>query len=170
MNNIYLIGMMGSGKTATGKKLASLLRCSFVDVDESIQQKTGRTIVELFEKEGEGYFRNQESKVLDEISKINPCVVATGGGTVLRRENISLMRRTGKTVFLDASLDVLWERVKVKRDRPLLKGANPRENLARLFDERKIFYEGASDFRVKTDAETPDRVARAILEWLEKKQ
>lgn len=170
MNNIYLIGMMGSGKTVTGKRLASLLHYGFVDVDESIQQKTGRSIVELFEKEGEGYFRKQESKVLGEISKINNRVVATGGGTVLSEGNVSLMRQTGKTIFLETSLEVLWQRVRAKKDRPLLKSGDPRQSLEQLFNERKDLYEKACDFRVNTDARTPVQVARNILEILEKNQ
>ena len=164
MANLYLIGMMGSGKSVTGKKLAALLGAGFVDLDEWIQEKTRRRITDLFEKEGEDFFRAQESSVLKEAAGAGPRVVATGGGTILRSENVERMRSTGKIVYLEASPEVLWQRVKEKKDRPLLKSGDPRERLIQIFAERRSLYETACDFRVTTDGESPDAVAKKILE------
>jgi shikimate kinase len=165
-HNIYLTGMMGSGKTVTGKALAILLRCGFVDLDETIQERARKTISEIFEKEGEEYFREQESLILKEVSAVNPRVVATGGGTVLRPLNVKQMWETGKIVYLETSLEVLWERVKEKKDRPLLQDPSPKEKLREIFFVRKPIYEQVCDLRINTDQQSPDVVARHIYEQL----
>ena len=168
MPNIYLIGMMGSGKSVTGKKLASLLGASFVDLDDLIQERTGRTINDIFEKDGEGFFRSEEAVILKEVSGVSPRVVATGGGTVLRPENVARMRGTGKIVYLETSLAVLWERVRNKKDRPLLRQGDPQENLRRILAEREPFYKQVCDFRVDTNGQTAEAVAQKIFSLLEK--
>lgn len=168
-SNIYLIGMMGSGKTVTGRRLATMLGMDFVDLDQMIEQKTGRSISELFEKESEAYFRDQESVLLKEVSSIGSRVVATGGGAVLQPENVECMRRTGKIVFLKTSLEDLWPRVKDKKDRPLLGKGNPREALAKIYASRAPLYEKAYDFEVNTDGQKAEAVARKILDWIQKK-
>lgn len=170
MSNIYLVGMMGSGKTVTGKKLAELLSYSFLDLDERIQQKSGRTVSEIFEKDGESSFRDQERKVLEETISTDKQVVATGGGAVLRSENISLMRRAGKVVFLDTSLNVIWDRVKNKKDRPLLKGDNPFEKLKKIFYDRESIYQDAADFIVNTDGLSADTAAKKVFERLRNRE
>ena len=166
MNNLYLVGMMGSGKSVTGKKLAALLQCGFVDLDQWIEDRYHRSINEIFEKEGEPFFRDAEAGLLKEASGAGPRVVATGGGTVLRRENVTLMRGTGKIVFLETSPDMLWERVKHKKDRPLLKGLDPQGKLRQIFSSRQSFYEQACDFKVNTDGQTAEVVAEKILQEL----
>lgn len=166
--NIYLIGMMGSGKSVTGKKLAALLGCSFVDLDQWIEDRHHRSINELFEKEGEVFFRTAEAGILKEACGSGPRVVATGGGTILHPENVERMRATGKIVFLQTSPDMLWERVKHKKDRPLLKGVDPRENLMRIFKDRQSRYEQASDLQINTDGQTAEAVAQKIMEELQK--
>ncbi len=167
MSNIYLIGMMGSGKSVTGKRLASLLKVSFVDLDELIQEKTRRSINDLFEKEGEDWFRSEEIAVLKEASGTSPRVIATGGGSILRAENVERMRSTGKMVYLETSLEVLWQRVREKKDRPLLRQGDPRQCLAELFQYRKPLYERACDWQVPTDGQTADSVAQKIFNWLQ---
>ena len=162
-SNIYLTGMMGSGKSVTGKKLAQLLSYSFTDLDECIQEKTGRSIRSIFEKEGEVFFRRQETFVLSEISECEKNIVATGGGAVLDPDNVRRMKQTGKICFLETSLSVLWERVKNKKDRPLLKGGDPYKNLEKIFQERLPVYKSSADFEVNTDGQTAEAVARKIL-------
>ena len=161
---------MGSGKSVTGEKLAGLLGLGFADLDELIEERAGRSVVEIFEKEGEEYFRNRESEILREIAGTGPQVVATGGGSVLRDENVLRMRETGKILFLETSLPVLWERVKRKKDRPLLKKGDPYENLKRIFDQRAPIYSGVSDLQVNTDSQTAEAVAVKIFELLEKRK
>ena len=165
-----MIGMMGSGKSVTGKKLAALLGAGFVDLDEWIEDRTRRTIVDLFEKEGEDFFRAQETAVLKEAAASGPRVVATGGGSVLRAENVERMKKTGRVIYLETSPDVLWQRVKEKKDRPLLKHPNPREKLAQILAERGCLYERACDFRVGTDGRTAEAVAAEIFELLKERK
>lgn len=168
MNNLYLVGMMGSGKSVTGKKLASLLQYSFVDLDQWIEEREKCSITEIFEKKGEEFFREIEAWLLKEISSGVPRVIATGGGAVLRRENVTLMRGTGKIIFLETSPDVLWQRVKHKKDRPLLRGADPEGKLRQIFSYRQALYEQASDLKVNTDGQTAEAVAEKILIELRK--
>ncbi len=169
MNNLYLVGMMGSGKSVTGKKLALLLGYAFVDLDQWIEEKHRRLITEIFEKEGEAFFRDTEAALLKEACSAGPRVVATGGGTVLRPENVEQMKTTGKVVFLETSLEMIWSRVKNKKDRPLLKGQDPQSNLKAIFMARRPAYEQSCDFRVNTDGQSAETVARKILEEIRKK-
>lgn len=164
--NIYLVGMMGSGKSVTGKSLATMLNCGFVDLDDLIQDRTKKTIVEIFETQGEAHFRHEESKLLKEVALGGPRVVATGGGTVLNPDNVLRMKETGKVVFLETSIDVLWDRVKNKKNRPLLKSDDPKSTLLKIFSERMPVYESIADFRVPTDGQGPDAVAEKIYEAL----
>ena len=166
MPNIYLIGMMGSGKSVTGKRLAVKLGYGFVDLDERVQDKTKRSIADIFEKDGENFFRDLESQILKEASLADLKVVATGGGVVLRRANIDLMKATGKIFFLETSVEVLWERVKDKKDRPLLRDGKHQERLLEIDAYRKPLYQGASDSKVNTDGKTAGAVADEIWEIL----
>ncbi len=168
MANIYLTGMMGSGKSVTGKKLAQFLGYTFTDIDEEIQTKLGRSIPDIFQTEGEAFFREQESISLDALSKMKDKVVATGGGTVLRPENVQRMKNSGKLCYLETSLNVLWDRVRNKKDRPLLKGPEPFKNLETIFFNRRSIYEKNADFKVNTDGKTAEAVAQMILDILKK--
>ena len=163
MNNVYLVGMMGSGKSVTGKKLAEYLGYPFVDLDEWIQQKTKRTIADIFEKEGEAHFRQVETSALADVCRFRPVIVATGGGTILKSENVDRMKSSGKIIYLDTSVEFLWDRLKYKKDRPLLKDTNPREKLLRIYADRLPIYQRISDLQVRTDGETADTVARKII-------
>lgn len=168
MDNIYLIGMMGSGKTVTGRRLAAFLDMKFVDLDEVMQQKTGLTINEIFEKKGEDFFREEESKILLEASRHSSCVIATGGGSILKPLNIKRMQDTGLVVYLETSPDILWERTRQKKDRPLLKAADPKRRILEIYHTRKPFYEGAAQMRFSTDGLTPEVVAESIYKTLQK--
>ncbi len=167
MPNIYLVGMMGSGKTVTGKLLALLLHYGFTDLDETIEEKHKRSISEIFEKEGEFFFRDQETKILTKVCAVTAKVIATGGGTVLRPENVRKMKASGKVIYLETSLEELWERVKEKTDRPLLKSESPKEALRKIYEIRRPIYERICDLKVNTDRKTIEKVANQIFNELE---
>ena len=162
MKNVYLIGMMGSGKTTSGRALAKLLAVSFVDLDDRIVEEAGHSINDIFKTEGEPYFRGVETKLLTRLSKLENQVVATGGGVVLDSSNREHMRNTGLVIYLKTSLDVLWERVKEKKDRPLLKSSDPKESLKDLFYKRTPLYESSSDKFFLTDHKLPEAVGLEI--------
>src|SRR3989338_8170656 len=140
MPNIYLTGMMGSGKSVTGKRLALKLGHTFLDLDALIQKKSGKTITQIFSEKGEDFFRNLEAQALKEASQSELKVVATGGGTVLRAANVDLMKATGKIIYLDTSVETLWDRVKDNKDRPLLRGGQPQEKLLEIYAYRRPIY------------------------------
>ena len=169
MKNLYLVGMMGSGKSSTGEALASELALPFVDLDEEIVRKVRMSINDIFATRGEPYFRKVEKDELSLCAKKRDQVIATGGGVVLDPENTAFMKQTGLVIYLRTSLEVLWQRVQRKSDRPLLKTAHPLEVFARLFAERKAIYESIYDYSVNTESKTPSQVAREIAELLKLK-
>lgn len=162
--NIYLIGMMGAGKTAIGKAVRDLAGMNFFDLDEEIQSETGLSINEIFEKKGEAVFRAEEKRILTEASRQKRTVIATGGGVVLNPENVRVMKATGRVIYLAASLETLWRRVRDKKDRPLLKAADPKAVFLQLFHERRPLYEAAADGRIETDGLDPPAAARRIVD------
>lgn len=164
MKNIYLVGMMGSGKSVTGRKLAEMLGYSFWDLDIYIQEKTSRSINDLFQIEGESFFRSEEKKALAEVASKGRQVVATGGGTVLDLSNVEKMKETGTLVFLETSLEVLWERVRNKKDRPLLRGEDPLGNLKSIFNSRAEIYQRCADLTVNTDGLSAEAAAQKVLD------
>jgi shikimate kinase len=170
LNNVYLIGMMGSGKTVTGRVLADLLSDAFVDLDAEIQAREGRPIPEIFAESGEPYFRDVEASVLEHFSKRHGQVIATGGGIVLREVNVQRMRETGKVVLLKTSAQSLWQRVRYSKDRPLLNNKpDPLGALQQILSDREAFYENACDFSVATDGKIADDVASEIQKILRSK-
>lgn len=164
MKNIYLVGMMGSGKSSTGRELARLLSLSFVDLDDWIEAQARKSVNEIFESEGEAYFRKLESELLNQVSSRTDQIVATGGGVVLNPANRDVMRKSGTVFYLKASLEMLWERVKHNRTRPLLATADPKASLADLFRRRTPLYETVADGTVVTDQKSPESAAREIYE------
>ena len=167
MSHLYLIGMMGSGKSVTARRLAKVLRRQFVDLDSLIEEKNGRSIPQIFAESGESFFRDQEALVLAEASSSSePSVVATGGGAVLKDINVSKMRASGTIIFLNASLETLWQRVQKNTNRPLLKGENPKGALEKILHQRVMRYGEVSDFLVETDGKSPDTVADDIARIL----
>jgi shikimate kinase len=162
MKNIYLIGMMGSGKTSTARELARRLGMNVVDLDEWIEDRAHKSVNDIFAQDGEGAFRSLESEALAEISQGEGHVVATGGGVVLSQINVKRMQETGLVIYLKTGLDVLWDRVKDKKDRPLLKATWPREKLRELAEARTKLYERAARLAVTTDRKTPAQVAKEI--------
>lgn len=160
--NIFLIGMMGAGKSSTGRALGSILGYEFLDLDMQIEQEQGKTINEIFVQEGEETFRCYETRSLKNALKAGRRVIGTGGGIVTRDENITAMKKNGTVIYLRASTDVLWDRVKDDGHRPLLKGSEPRQDLADLLSRRREKYEAAADIQIETDHRSPENVAAEI--------
>ena len=137
---VVMVGMMGAGKTAVGTALARLLTVDFRDSDEEIVLAANRSIAEIFERDGEAFFRSRESEVLARLLRGQPCVLSTGGGAFLSQANRQMIHDAGISVWLRADLDLLWQRVRHKTTRPLLRTANPRETLRQIHDARVLFY------------------------------
>lgn len=137
---VVLVGMMGAGKTAVGTALARVLSVPFCDSDEEIVKAAQRSIAEIFERDGEPFFRARESEVLARLVRGSPCVLSTGGGAFLAEANRQVIAEAGVSVWLRADLDLLWQRVRHKTTRPLLRTANPRETLRELYEARMPLY------------------------------
>ncbi|TCM83414.1 shikimate kinase [Rhodovulum steppense] len=147
---IALVGLMGAGKTAVGTALARKLDVPFRDSDAEIVAAANMSIAEIFARDGEAFFRARESQVIARLLDGPPGVLSTGGGAFLSEVNRAAISARGVSVWLDADLDLLWNRVRHKATRPLLQTADPRGTLARLYDERKPFY-ALADLVVKAD-------------------
>ncbi len=148
--NIFLVGMMGAGKTTVGKLLAQHLEKTFVDSDEEIQQRTGVTIPHIFDIEGEAGFRQREMNVIQELVKLNNIVLATGGGVVLNEHNRDALICNGLVVYLKSTVHDLWQRTRHDRSRPLLQGADPRSKLKELYEQRDPLYAQVADLVIPT--------------------
>lgn len=164
---VVMVGMMGAGKTAVGKAVAAKLGAPFLDSDEEIVKAADRSIKEIFERDGEPFFRQKESQVISRLLDEERGILSTGGGAFLNAGNRDTIEDKGVSVWLDASLEVLWARVRHKNTRPLLQTANPRQTLSDLLDARLPSYEQASlrvvstyDLTIETMA---DRVIDALL-------
>ncbi len=144
---VVLVGMMGSGKTAIGRSLAARLGVPFMDSDAAIEEAASATISEIFARDGEAFFRIREAEVIDRLMSGPPSILSTGGGAYLTERIRDGIAAKGVAVWLDAPVDLLWERVRHKNTRPLLRTANPRKTLSELFDVRVPIYAKA-DLRV----------------------
>lgn len=163
--SLYLVGMMGSGKTSTGRPLAERLGYGFVDADAVIEQAAGCSIPDIFDRDGEAGFRSLESRVLSAISQRHSLVVATGGGVVTQSENWGLLH-SGIVIWLDVMPDQLLQRLNADSTvRPLLQTADPEAALNALLNERRPLYAEA-DLTVVINDETPEAVADGILQLL----
>jgi shikimate kinase len=161
-NNVFLIGPMGSGKTAVGKHLARLLRAPFRDSDAEIEARTGVDISYIFSREGEAGFRQREREVIEDITRESPIVLATGGGAILLPENRAALRERGFVVYLETSIEQQAERVRQGRNRPLLHDVDPTTKLTELMAVRAPLYEELSNFTIGTDGRKVHIVADAI--------
>ena len=163
--SLYLVGMMGSGKTSTGRPLAERLGYGFVDADAVIEQAAGCSIPEIFDRDGEAGFRSLESQVLSAISQRHSLVVATGGGVVTQPENWGLLH-SGIVIWLDVVPDQLLHRLNADSTvRPLLQTTDPEAALNALLNKRRLLYSEA-DLTVVINDETPEAVADGILQLL----
>ena len=164
--NVFLIGPMGAGKSAVGRQLARMLHLSFMDSDDEIESRTGVDIPFIFEKEGEEGFRKREAKVIDDLSKIDGVVLATGGGAVVDPQNRSHLGGRGFVVYLYTTVEQQLERTQRGRERPLLENGDRKKILDDLMDERETMYREIADLIVETDGRKVKAVANEILERL----
>ncbi len=168
INNIFLIGLMGVGKTSVGRQLARLLRYPFFDADKELEARTGVSIPWIFDQEGEAGFRKREQLIIDELTQLKGVVLATGGGAVLSAENRQHLKTRGKVVWLQASLDTLSARTARDKTRPLLQQhGGPRQVLAELLEQRDPLYRDLADVIIDTDtAGGSHKTAETIAQWL----
>ena len=166
-NNIILIGFMGSGKSSVGEALAKSLNYKFLDSDKLIEEKAGSTISQIFEQYGEEYFRNMETKTLQDMqSKLDNTVLSTGGGMPLREENSKLLRQLGLVVYLQASTDTVIKRLKNDKSRPLLRGDDLVGKVDKLLAARNPVYEKTAHKIIVTDNKTINQIVADIIEEL----
>ena len=165
--NIFLIGLMGAGKTTIGRQIANELSLEFFDSDHEIERRTGVTITHIFDIEGESGFRKRETAALNELTEKKGIVLATGGGAILKTENRQFLMSRGTTIYLYADINTLFERTSKDRNRPLLQTENPKEKLEELFNIRDPLYRETADIIIDTGK---DSVRLALKEILEKLQ
>lgn len=165
-NNIFLIGFMGSGKSTIGRFLQKELNMELVEMDARIVEEQGMSINDIFAEKGEDYFRDLESRLVLDLNNEGNTIVSCGGGVVIRPENVENMKKNGKIVFLSATPDTIYERVKNSTERPILNGHMNVEYIAGLMEKRRALYENAADIRIETDGKTRDEICKEIMDKL----
>ena len=163
--NIFLVGPMGSGKSSLGKKLAKSLDKKFIDTDKEIEKKESKTINEIFENNGENYFRKKEKEFLKNIPNRLNMVIATGGGIVTAQENRKKLKEN-KVIFLNASVERQSKRTSKSDKRPLLKNVDRLKKLRELYDQRLKFYKEVSNFEINVDKYGSKDILVKIIEEL----
>lgn len=164
---IFLVGMMGAGKTTIGRGLARALGREFIDLDHELEARCGVRVPIIFEIEGEDGFRKREAAALDDCSSRRGIVLATGGGAILAQDNRRMLRERGVVVYLRASLDELFRRTSRDRNRPLLSNPDPRGTLRDLMVKRAPLYEEAADLVVDTGTMPVSHLVKSILPLLQ---
>jgi shikimate kinase len=161
--SIILVGMMGAGKTTIGRQLAHALGRQFLDLDHDMEARCGVRIALIFDIEGEAGFRKRETALLDECSRLQGMVLATGGGAVLAPENREILKSRGVVVYLRAGVDELYRRVARDRNRPMLKASDPRQRIAELIAQREPLYESVADITLDTGNMPVSQVVGTLL-------
>ncbi|MGY5450778.1 shikimate kinase AroK [Agarivorans sp. MS3-6] len=164
--NIFLVGPMGAGKSTIGRHLAQQLHLQFYDTDQEIERRTGADIAWVFDVEGEAGFRVREEGVIDDLSLLQGIVLATGGGSVISKENRNHLSARGIVVYLETTIDKQFARTQRDKRRPLLQTDEPRDVLENLAEERNPMYADVADYTVKTDDQSAKAVANQIIELL----
>jgi shikimate kinase len=160
---IFLVGMMGSGKSTVGRRLAVALGRAFIDADKELESRCGVPITTIFELEGEPGFRRREAALLADLTREPGLVLATGGGAVLMEENREVLHARGFVVYLKAGVQDLWLRLRHDRTRPLLRTPDPRRRIAELVDARDPLYQSCAHLTISTGRQPVDRVVADIL-------
>src|SRR5207237_1242661 len=159
VKSIVLIGMMGAGKSSVGRSLQRQSGLARLDTDEMLAAEFGMSIAQIFEKHGEEKFRDAETEVLRKLAPDRPSIIVTGGGIVLRHQNVDLLKSVGTVVWLAADEAILFERAARRDHRPLLQKENPRAIFSKLFCERESIYAASADIRIDTSSMSHDEVA-----------
>ncbi len=166
--NIFLVGLMGAGKTTVGRMLSKRLGKSFYDSDHEIENRTGVTIPVIFELEGELGFRKRETAVISELTQLQDIVLATGGGAVLAKQNREYLSQNGIVVYLRANVSELWRRTKNDRTRPLLQTDDPQARLQQLYAERDPLYREIADIIMDTGDQPVSLIVHELEQTLKK--
>ncbi len=166
MANIVLTGFMGAGKSAVGRRLKELTGMEMVDTDDMIERDAGMAISEIFEKFGEPHFRELEKKAVEAASELENHIIVTGGGVVLKEENIKNLRKNGKIIYLHAPAEVLFERIKDETHRPLLLVDDPPGKIKEMLEFRSPFY-AKNDFVIDTSNIGVEEVAEEVIKVIE---
>ena len=166
--NIILVGPMGVGKTTIGSHLARRLKYDFVDSDTEIEKRTGASISLIFDIEGEEGFRKREAQMIGELTQRRHIVLSTGGGSVLDETSRQNLRSRGYVVYLKASVDILYERLKKSRNRPLMETEDKQKVIEELMAEREPLYLAVADVTIATDGRSAQDVAREIFQQHDK--
>lgn len=164
MENLFLIGFMGSGKSTIAAALQKRYKMQLVEMDQMIVERANMSISDIFEKYGESHFRDLETALVQEIQNISNQVVSCGGGVVLREQNVVEMKKSGKIVMLDAKPETILKRVERDDNRPILKGNKNIAFITELMEKRRDKYEAAADIQIQTDGKSVEEICREIID------
>ena len=165
-NNIFLIGLMGAGKTTVGRALAKKLHKQFIDSDHEIEARTGASIPWIFEIEGEESFRRREAEVIRDLTARQGIVLATGGGAILNADSREYLKTRGQVVYLRANVNSILHRTSHDKNRPLLQTADPRKKLEELALQREPYYREVADVIIDTGRQNVHLMVQSILQQL----
>ena len=161
--NVFLIGFMGAGKSTIARELCRELHCDLVEMDERIVKEQKMSINDIFAQFGEEHFRDIESQMVIDLGKQKASVVSCGGGVVVRKQNVENMKKSGKIIYLTATPETIYERVKNSTERPILNGHMNVEYIKELMAKRKDLYEAAADYCVATDGKDRKQICEEII-------
>ena len=170
IRNVFLIGLMGSGKTTIGQLLAKRLQLPFIDSDHELELRTGVSVATIFEIEGEPAFRHREAAMIEELSRREPIVLGTGGGAILDPQTRSVLRNRGTVIYLHSTAETSFERIRRNRDRPLLMVTDPLARLRQLYEHRHPLYIDTAHFSVESYRDRPTAVVGEIVSALDSRQ
>ncbi len=164
--NIILSGFMGSGKTTLAVLLAKKLKMQYIDIDEYIQGKCGMSVSQIFELYNEAKFREIEADACKEVAKLDNCVIATGGGTILNADNVNALKKSGKIVFLDVTVDTVMRRLGNDNSRPLLNRSDKEDAVTELLEGRLPIYQSAADISFDANSDDTEQKANDLIKLL----
>jgi len=167
MNNIFLVGLMGVGKTTIGRHIAEILTMNFIDSDQEIEKHAGVSIPTIFEYEGEAGFRLREQGIIAQLTELHNIVLSTGGGVVLNADNRKHLQNRGYVIYLHASVDELLERTAHSQNRPLLQTPNPGKKLETLLSQRHPLYTEVANVTIETGQKSIAEVVQIVLNQLQ---
>ncbi|GKX31913.1 hypothetical protein SH1V18_43930 [Vallitalea longa] len=166
VDNILLVGFMGSGKSVVGKQLSKILDRNFIDTDEEIEKKENRSIKDIFDIDGENYFRSEETKFLQSLIEKDNTIISTGGGIVLKEQNRELLKKIGKVIFLHADVEHIINNIKDNDTRPLLQTDDYVKTISEMLESREDKYLSTADIIIQTSGKDVKSIAEEIISLL----